>query len=310
MASRTLLAPGAIGELVKSIQRALIDNGCALQPDGVYGEATCEAVKSFQSRNSLTLSGTVEEATWSALIHQPAPSAAGRCLYLTAAFEGHGFELAVGNFDGAILTWGIVGFTIKSGEVQKIVRAINSARPDLLHRAFGKQKDELLQLMNAAPDFHQEWAAAHTLKSGALAEPWRTMFAQFGAIPEVQAQQIRQAQQNYLQPAIRTARALRFTTELGLALCFDIHVQNGGVRAEVLSSIQRPDSNGMSEQERRRIVANSVADAAGKWADDVRVRKLTIANGEGTVHGHHYVLENWGLSGNLPAPELALTTHA
>ena len=34
------------------------------------------------------------------------------------------------------------------------------------------------------------------------------------------------------------------------------------------------------------------ADAANpKWVADVRVRKLTIADGVGTVHGAHYDLE-------------------
>jgi putative peptidoglycan binding protein len=310
MATRILLAPGTLGELVKCIQRALVQNGCALHADGVYGEGTCEALRSFQSKNSLTVSGTVEEATWTALMRRPVPPVAERCLYLTSALEGHGFELAVGNFDGAMLTWGIVGFTMRSGHVQKIVQAIDNTRPELVHRAFGAQRDELLQLMSSASEFQKNWATAHTLKNGLLAEPWRSMFAQFGAVPEVQTEQLRQAHADYLEPAIRTARQLRFTSELGLALSFDIHVQNGGLRPQVWSSIQRQVCDGMPELERRRIVANSVAAAAGKWCEDVRARKLTIANGEGTVHGHHCVLENWGLSGDVAAPELALAAHA
>ncbi len=94
-----------MGELVKAIQRALIQHGCALLPDGVYGDATCEAVKTFQFRNSLAVSAIVDETTWIALMRRPIPSAAERCLHLTAAFEGHGFEVAMGDFDGAMLTW-------------------------------------------------------------------------------------------------------------------------------------------------------------------------------------------------------------
>jgi hypothetical protein len=41
-----------------------------------------------------------------------------------------------------------------------------------------------------------------------------------------------------------------------------------------------------------RIVANRRADAAAaRFVDDVRVRKLTIANGQGTVHNVSYDLE-------------------
>ena len=310
MAARILLGANAFGELVKAIQRALIQNGCALHADGVYGEATCGAVKAFQSRNSLTLSGTIEESTWTALMRCPFPSAAERCLYLTAAFEGHGFELAMGDFDGAMLTWGIVGFTMKSGHVQKIVQAINNTQPGLVQKAFASQQDELLQLMCAPSEYQRKWCTAHTLSNGGLAEPWRTMFAEFGKIPEVQAEQIRQVRLDYLEPAIRTARKLRFTSELGLALCFDIHVQNGGLRAKVWSSIARQVRDGMSEADLRRLVTDAVADSSGRWRDDVRARKLTIALGEGTVHAHHYVLENWGLSGEVAAAELAPAAHA
>ena len=124
---RTLLAIGSRGELVRSIQRELTRIGCSLPDDGIYGDATCQAVKSFQSANSLPVTGVLEEATWGALMRRPVPSVGERSLYLTAEFEGHGFDLAVGDFDGALLTWGIVGFTMKSGEVQKIVCAINDA---------------------------------------------------------------------------------------------------------------------------------------------------------------------------------------
>jgi hypothetical protein len=56
----------------------------------------------------------------------------------------------------------------------------------------------------------------------------------------------------------------------------------------------------------RVIVANAVADAAQPtWREDVRTRKLAIANGKGTVHGHDYVLENWGLCDQYLAAELA-----
>lgn len=310
MPSRALLARGAKGELVRSIQCELTHNGCSLPEDGIYGDATCQAVKWFQSASSLPVTGVIEEATWSALMRRPVPSVGERSLYLTAAFEGHGFELAVGDFDGALLTWGIVGFTIKSGEVQRIVLAINDARPDLVERAFGTQRHELLQLMNAPPDFQKTWARAHTLANGALEESWRTMFANFGAMPEVQAEQIRQATVGYLTPAMRTARTLQFATELGLALCFDIHVQNGSVGAEVCSLLASKMRDGMPELDRRKLLANAVADGAGKWADDVRARKLTIATGEGVVHGHHYVLENWGLSGEIAAAELAVAAYA
>jgi hypothetical protein len=52
------------------------------------------------------------------------------------------------------------------------------------------------------------------------------------------------------------------------------------------------------EVARLRIVANRRAEAAKpQWVEDVRSRKLTIANGEGSVHGRHYDLaEDFGIT--------------
>jgi hypothetical protein len=55
----------------------------------------------------------------------------------------------------------------------------------------------------------------------------------------------------------------------------------------------------------RLIVANAVADFANSaFMNGVRKRKLTVATRQGQVHGHTFVLENWGLSGALAAAEL------
>lgn len=52
------------------------------------------------------------------------------------------------------------------------------------------------------------------------------------------------------------------------------------------------------EVARLRIIATRVASSANpKWIADVQNRKLTIANGEGTVHGNYYDLEDqYGIS--------------
>ena len=56
-------------------------------------------------------------------------------------------------------------------------------------------------------------------------------------------------------------------------------------------------SSSDTEVERLRIIANRRASAAkDQWVEDVRTRKLTIANGQGTVHGNYYDLkEQYGL---------------
>jgi hypothetical protein len=160
--------------------------------------------------------------------------------------------------------------------------------------------------MRASNADQESWAQEHTLANGGLSDPWKSMFAAFGSCAEVQQEQVKHVQTDYLSHAIQIANRVGFSSELGLALCFDICVQNGSITPNAMNEISQKRTDTTSEAELRVIVANAVADAAQPtWREDVRTRKLAIANGKGTVHGHDYVLENWGLCDQYLAAELA-----
>jgi hypothetical protein len=305
---RLLYGVGAHTGIVSDIQRAL--SAANFDPkgvDGMYGGNTAGAVKAFQQTHGLSPTGMVDDVTWQALMKKAIPGSDVRCLELTAAFEGHGYTLAQGNWDGAWLTWGIIGFTLKHGEVQKIVLEIARSSPDLIRKAFGENAEKLIAIMNDRPRNQEQWADSLSASGGRLAEPWRTGFALLGQFPEVQEAQRQFAHTDYFVPAVSTARDLKLGSELGLALCFDIHVQNGSISPSAREDIQtalaaKPPS---SERELREIIANAVAEnSALRFVEDVRQRKLTIARGSGMVHGARFVLANWGLSED-PAREVA-----
>lgn len=303
---RTLFGIGSSGETIRQIQLALTQAGFDPKgADGHYGQDTATAVRGFQTAKSLPANGTLDDTSWQSLMQRPIPGCPDRSLQLTANFEGHGFGLAVGNFDGAFLTWGIIGFTLKHGEVASIVLAVNTAFPNRVQDAFGTHSGELLTVMQASKADQKTWADEHTQPNKLLSQPWRDMFAMFGSFPEVQQEQLQHVQSDYMNPAIKTARQLGFKSELGLALCFDVHVQNGGIKKAAMDQIREQLQNNPNESALRQIVANAVADnAIVKFQEDVRRRKLTIATGRGTVHGHNYALEDWGLSGQFDADEL------
>jgi hypothetical protein len=88
------------------------------------------------------------------------------------------------------------------------------------------------------------------------------------------------------------------TTERAIALLFDVCVQNGSLSPATVARIQAdfaqiPAGDPMDvEVARLRSVANRCAEASRpKYVEDVRARKLTIANGQGTVHNILYNLE-------------------
>ena len=95
------------GELIKKIQKVLIAKDLLHdKDDGIFGGNTERAVQIFQEQNQLAPTGKVDDQTWQALMSSPAPDLKQRCLQITADFEGTGFTKAVGNFDGAGITWG------------------------------------------------------------------------------------------------------------------------------------------------------------------------------------------------------------
>lgn len=80
---------------------------------------------------------------------------------------------------------------------------------------------------------------------------------------------------------------------------FDINVQNGNVDVKGAGAKIKEDFQNISvglsddeqEVERMRIIARRRAEVANsRWVQDVLRRKMTIAEGEGVVHGKKYVL--------------------
>lgn len=297
---RLLFGPGARGESVRLLQQKLTDAGFDTHGvDGAYGGGTIAAVKAYQQQHGLAGDGNVDDALWTAVTGQPVPPLLDRCLGLTSTFEGHGYTLAQGNFDGAGVTWGIIGFTLKGGELSKIVQDAFAKDPQLVRDCFGSGTDILLRVLSQPWSDQLAWA--DSVSSGnsktQLAEPFKSGFAKLGQSSLGQQLQQQHVDADYFQPALHTAKAYGLTSELGTALCFDIHVQDGGISSAAGAQVRAQTTPGMAERDVRVLIANAVADHANAaWREDVRTRKLTVATGEGTVHGVHYVLKNWGLA--------------
>lgn len=301
-------APGfraARGGLVQRVQRALAREGFSPGAlDGIFGRDTENALIGWQRVTGRPDHGAVDAGTWRALVESAPPSRYERALQVTAAFEGHGFGLAAGNWDGAWLTWGVIGFTLRHGEVQAILRALLDESAPLVHDVFGPLMPELLAMLRGTPADQRAWAERISLPPDGyrIAAPWADAFQRLGDTPAAQHAQLVRAER-YWQRALFDARDFRLTSELGLALCFDIAVQNGGVdsgdrrRAREQIGPRWPKS----EAPVRIALAHAVADGSRPaYVEDVRSRKLTMATGTGWVHGARYRLADWGLIDDPP----------
>jgi hypothetical protein len=266
--------------------------------DGDYGNNTVAALSALQKARGLGISGSVDTATWRQLTNEALPTLYERCLSITAEFEGHGFGLLQGNFDGAGLTWGIIGFTLSNGEIQQLLTQAEGAVPGTLKRVLGPLA--VVWRAKTAMPLARQVAWADSISSGPhkteLPPEWKSAFARLGEEPIVKRLQMQRAYDAYFVPAAATARALRLSSELGIALAFDCHVQNGASRVKAVAEL-KPLAGKIAEPELRARLANRVADlSAPAWREDVRGRKTTLASGAAVFRGRQYTLAAWGLS--------------
>ena len=297
------------GSVVSNIQSALNAlESVQIEVDGIFGQQTVSALATFQTSNNLNVTGSVTEETWVALTRCQAPPIFDRCLQMTASFEGTGFTKVVGDFDGAGVTWGIIGFTLLGGELGAILADINARYPGIFARAFGHDATAILNISSDAVSDADKTAWADSISRGsskyAVADPWYTYFHDLGMNPEVQAMQNDRARDQYWTTALKDAKALSMNEELDLMLTFDIAVQNGGMRSkqrlknalDAIANLVNP-----TPITKREAVANVVADSVGRYKADVLSRKLTIAQGGGIIHKANYDLSDWGLANGFPA---------
>jgi len=301
------------GTVIADIQAALNAIGSVpILVDGLFGRQTEDALSALQTRQGFPNTGTVADTTWTFLMRRPAPSIFERALQVTASFEGTGFTQVVGNFDGAGVTWGIVGFILVNGELGAVLTAINQRYPDLIARAFGHDADTVMRITGATTTKAEKIAWADSISRGpkkySVAEPWRTYFSDLGGYREVQKIQVDRARDVYWGIAVRDVNALGLGEELDYSLLFDVAVQNGGMKyknrlanTQAAFRAKKP----RSAKQKRLIIAQVVADTIGTYKQDVLSRKMTIANGTGLVHSANYKLSDWGLlDGEIPPADV------
>lgn len=307
---------GSKGEEVRKIQEKLQSLGIYLGPvDGDFGSGTEGAVILFQERDGLEVDGVVGPITWRELVggDVPRPSIGYqplvyRCLALTGSYEtGTGipdcFAGVSGDFDGQGISFGVLQWNFGQGSLQPLLKQMFNEHPERSRSIFQDRFDLVTSKLNGGKSDLISFARSiqHPTKHF-LYEPWRGMFKSLGRTDEFQ--RIEVASANALYKAARNLCAeYGLWSERGVALMFDIKVQNGSinsvVKGQILTDFQAilPGLDEETEVSRLRIVANCRADAAmARWREDVRARKLCIANGEGRVHGIPYNLaEQFGI---------------
>lgn len=327
----SVVARGTRGDLVEQLQAALAriqvpTEGGALEPalaiiDGDFGRATQVAIQRVQAKLELPVTGVVDAELWKKITKTEWSGRFERNLGLVAAFEGHGYTKAAGNWDKAGITWGVIGFIlITRGKVKKKTVLKYGPLRDLLKEAFAKheatmiaafgdgQAKVLKQMLDATPDDLYRFAVqvSDGKKNFVLRSEWQKGFATLGGDPAIRELQRAFAKRLYYDPAMKDAE--EFGKEFDMAsertdqLFFDIQVNNGGLgrkqempkaKAALTALLAAHPKATLSDK--LNVITQVLAASRPRFEKDIIERKGTISNGFGRVHGKDYRLDGWGI---------------
>ena len=302
-----LLNLGSTGADVVRLEARLTELGLYAGPaDGIFGGGVESAVKAFQRSQGLNPDGVVGDITWGAILPGVDPSVnpilnaplTQRCLALTGAFETSTgipdcYAGIAGDFDGQGISFGVLQWNFGQRTLQPMLLEMIAAHEDTMSNLFHDRLAELRNMLTLPFDGQLAWTRSiQDPVRHVIFQPWQGLFKALGRTPEFQAIQVEHAGKIH-QNALQLCARFGVNTERAGALMFDISVQNGSI-SSATEAIIRQDFAAFSsdlspmdlEVAKMRSIANRRAEAANpKFIEDVRVRKLTIANGQGTVHG-------------------------
>jgi len=305
----TIYLIGSQGDVVTRIQQKLKDLGLYLGPvDGGFGGGTAAAVKAFQANNQLDSDGVVGNGTWAKLFSsEPIPEPAifqqplnVRCLALTASIETSSgppecFSAINGDFDGQGISYGALQWNFGTGTLQELLGDLLTQHPHVAQAVFQDQTSVVQAALKAPREELMAFVRSiqHSVTHRVF-EPWRGMAKALGRTPEFQSIQAAHAGDKF-RAGLKMCQEYGLKSQRAAALMFDIAVQNGSIsaltKAQIMADFARiPRDLSAEESEVRKMqsIANRRAEAANpRWIEDVRQRKLAIANGQGVVHGAH-----------------------
>jgi hypothetical protein len=224
-----------------------------------------------------------------------------RCLALTGTFETSVpppgcFGTVAGDFDGQGMSYSALQWNLGQATLQPLLSAMNTSHPDVMGQTFGAVYQQLCEVLTMPRLQQLAWARSIQTPQHALTDPWRGCFQTLGATAEFQGIAANHAASLFA-AALALCKTYGLYSQRAAALLFDIKVQNGNVPSSANTLVQHdfaglaPGDPDTIETAKMRSIANRVADTANpQWREDVRTRKLTVADGTGIVHGVHYDL--------------------
>ena len=163
---------------------------------------------------------------------------------------------------------------------------------------FGINYNTIHSMLLDTKDNQLEWAKSINDSANKISEPWYSQFVNLS--DNMNFKNIEADAEVYsVNQAMRICDKYNLKTVRGFALAFDIAVQNGSLSSVATTIIDNTlkQTPNMEEKTLLGIIANAVADTSHTNSEDIRSRKISIVNGQGTVHGSMLYLDaNYKLS--------------
>lgn len=205
---------------------------------------------------------------------------------ISKQFEVGNSNQIAGNFDGQGLSLGYIQWCIGQGTLQPLLNRMDREYNAEMKSIFGSNYASIHSMILEAKENQLAWAKSINDSTNKISEPWYSQFVSLcnnqnfiNIELDAEAYKVGQAMIICDRYNLKTVRSF--------SLAFDIAVQNGSISADASKVIddalvQKPN---MVEKDILKVIANAVADTSTNNAEDIRVRKMAILNGTGTVHG-------------------------
>jgi len=219
---------------------------------------------------------------------------------ISKQFEVGNSNQIAGDFDRQGLSLGYLQWCIGQGTLQPLLNRMDREYNSEMKSIFESNYDSIHNMTLDTKENQLAWAKSINNLTNTIAEPWYSQFVtlcnnQHFINIELDAEKYKIGQ------AMIICDKYNLKTVRGFALAFDIAVQNGSINSDAIKIIdtalvQKPN---MTEKDLLKVIANAIADTSTNNAEDIRVRKMAIVNGTGSVHGSMlYLDKNYGLSDN------------
>lgn len=177
-------------------------------------------------------------------------SSIDKAILLTSSFEGHmeSFVNVTGNFDGQGISLGILKWNIGSGTLQPLLNEFNLKHKLLAKDIFGSNYDEFSKMLSKELDEQLNWAIS--INNGeTLNSDWKDSFTKLSKTQEFKNIQ-KFSMKEYIDQAYNIVAEYDIKFEIGLALAFDIAVQNWDIKVSDKASIKQQVKNGVLEKKK------------------------------------------------------------